>query len=61
MTITLDSDQTFAIIHYFVMLGRSLKAGFIDVWGHGFIKIREGFEGQVCPCPRSRISVAVYK
>ena len=47
MTITLDSDQTFAIIHYFVMLGRSLKAGFIDVWGHGFIKIREGFEGQV--------------
>ena len=38
-----------------------LKAGFIDVWGHGFIKIREGFEGQVCPYPRSRFSVAVYK
>jgi len=37
------------------------KAGFIDTWGRGFIKIREGFEGLVCPCPRSRISVAVYR
>ena len=28
------------------------KAGFIDTWGRGFIKIREGFEGAGLPMPK---------
>ena len=28
------------------------KAGFIDTWGRGFIKIREGFEGAGMPMPK---------
>ena len=28
------------------------KAGFIDTWGRGFIKIREGFEGVGMPMPK---------
>jgi len=28
------------------------KAGFIDTWGRGFIKTREGFEGTGMPMPK---------
>ena len=28
------------------------KAGFIDAWGHGYKKIREGFEGAGLPMPK---------
>ncbi len=32
--------------------GTMFKAGFIDTWGRGFIKIREGFEGAGMPMPK---------
>ena len=28
------------------------KAGFIDTWGRGYMKIREGFEAEGIPVPR---------